>query len=85
MKKITLSIEGMRCPKCEAHMNEAIESKYKVKKVSSSHEDKETIIIIDKDIADDELKNIVSETGYELKSIKKEEYEKKGIFGKLFK
>ena len=48
--KITLSIEGMRCVKCEAHMNEAIKEAMKVKKVSSSHEKKHMNIFYIKNI-----------------------------------
>lgn len=84
MIKITLSIEGMRCVKCEAHMNEAIKEAMKVKKVSSSHEKKETVIIAYDDVSDDVLNKIVESVGYELKQIKKEVYEKKKLFGKLF-
>ncbi len=37
MVRITLSIEGMACGMCEAHINEAVRNAFKVKKVSSSH------------------------------------------------
>lgn len=85
MTKITLSIEGMRCVKCEAHMDEAIKNTYKVKKVTSSHVENKTIIITDEEIADESLSKTVSDAGYELKNIEKEPYEKKGLFAKIFK
>ena len=38
LKEITLEIEGMACPMCEAHMNDAIRKLYPdAKKVKSSH------------------------------------------------
>lgn len=85
MTKITLSIEGMRCVKCEAHMDEAIKSAYKVKKVTSSHVDNKTIIITDEEISDENLSKIVSDTGYQLKGIEREPYEKKWLFAKFTK
>ena len=66
-------------------MDEAIKSAYKVKKVTSSHADNKTIIITDEEITDESLSKIVSDTGYQLKGIERESYEKKGIFAKIFK
>lgn len=83
MLKITLKIEGMMCSMCEAHANEAIRKAWNVKKVTSSHKDSETVIISENDIADDELTNVIEKTGYKLISVKREPYEKKGIFSKL--
>ena len=85
MVKITLSIEGMACNMCEAHMNEAVRNTYDVKKVTSSHTAKETVIITEKDIDDNKLKELVEEMGFEFKGITKEPYEKKGLFSFLKK
>ena len=84
MIKITLKIEGMMCGMCEAHMNDAVRKEPEVKKVTSSHSAKETVIIAEEDISDEKLEAIVKNTGYELKGITREPYEKKGFFG-LFK
>ena len=70
MIKTTLKIDGMMCGMCEAHMNELIRSNFKVKKVSSSAKDGETVII-----SEDAL-----DIGYELVSYESEPYEKKGFF-----
>lgn len=45
MVKITLGIEGMACGMCEAHINEAVRSAFQVKKVTSSHAKKQTVIL----------------------------------------
>ena len=45
MFKITLNIEGMKCVKCSARMDEAVRNAFPVEKVTSSHEKKETVII----------------------------------------
>ena len=66
-------------------MNDAIRRKFKVKKVTSSHTKKETVILSDNDISDEELKVTVTEAGYTLLGVKREEKEKKGLFSGLKK
>lgn len=80
MIKTTLGIEGMKCGMCEAHTNEAINNAFDVKKVTSSHSKGETVIISEKPISHDEIKKVISETGYTLTEIKEEPYKKKGLF-----
>ncbi len=84
MVKTTLSITGMMCPRCEAHMNEAIKEAFKVKSVESSHKDNKTVIV-SKDALDEKLiADTVAKAGYKLEGISSEEAEKKGfsLFGK---
>lgn len=80
MYKYTIKINGMKCPHCEAHMDEALKAKYNVKKVKSSHEEKQTILITEDEITEDELKKVVTETGYSFISFTKEPYKKKFLF-----
>lgn len=85
MFQITLKIDGMMCGMCESHINDAIRQNFSVKKVTSSHTKGETVILTENNIDDDKLRKVISETGYELKSIDIKIYEKKpGFFG-LFK
>lgn len=84
MTEITLKIDGMMCGMCESHVNAAIRNAFDVKKVTSSHSDKETVIIAENDIPDEKIKEVIDETGYELKEIIHKPYEKKGLFG-IFK
>ena len=81
MIKIIINIEGMMCKMCEAHTNDAIRNAFKVKKVESSAKDKQTVIVADNDISDDEIKAALKDTGYTVLEITRETYEKKGIFG----
>ena len=80
MVKITLAIEGMACGMCEAHINEAVRNAFQVKKVTSSHTKKQTVIIAEKDIPEQELKNVIVKAGYDAVSVSSEPYEKKGLF-----
>ena len=81
MVKTTLSIEGMSCGMCEAHVNDAIRNAFTVKKVNSSHTENKTVIISEDVLDEDAIKQVIGNTGYTLVSIATEPYEKKGLFG----
>ncbi len=81
MTKYILSIDGMSCAMCEAHINDAVRSAFRVKKVSSSHSKNETVIISDTEIDQNRLRDVIDSTGYKLMSIASTPYEKKGLFG----
>lgn len=83
MVKITVGIEGMACGMCEAHINEAVRNAFQVKKVTSSHTKKQTVILAEKDIPEQELKSVVAKAGYDTVSVSSEPYEKKGLFGRF--
>ena len=80
MIKLTVGIEGMACGMCEAHINETVRNTFQVKKVTSSHTKKQTVIIAEKNIPEQELKNVVAKAGYDAVSVSSEPYEKKGLF-----
>ena len=80
MIKLTVGIGGMACGMCEAHINEMVRNTFQVKKVTSSHTKKQTVIITEKDIPEQELKDAIAKTGYEVVSVNSEPYEKKGLF-----
>ena len=80
MVKTIIKIEGMACGMCESHMNDAIRNKFKVKKVSRSHTDKESVVISEEILNEDEVKKAVEDTGYTFISMSSEPYEKKGFF-----
>ena len=77
MIKTILSIEGMMCGMCESHMNDVIRKNFTVKKVSSSHKKGETEIVSEEALDEDKIKSAVKEIGYEVTSIKTQEYKKK--------
>ncbi len=81
MVKTVLSMEGLVCDMCDAHMNDAIRQAFQVKKVTTSHSKGETVIISENEISRGDLEKAVSETGYRILSVKTEPYEKKGLFG----
>lgn len=80
MVKITVEVEGMACSMCEAHVNDAVRNAFPVKKVTSSHTKKQTVVIAEHDISDQQLRDVIAKTGYEVRSVHREPYEKKGLF-----
>lgn len=84
MKKYILKIDGMMCGMCEAHINECIRQNFNVKKVSSSHTKGESVIIAD-ELDEEKLTRVIGDTGYELKSVSSQAYEKKSFFSKFKK
>ncbi|TGY90804.1 copper resistance protein CopZ [Petralouisia muris] len=80
MVKMIVDIEGMACGMCEAHLNEAVRNAFQVKKMTSSHTKKQAVIIAEKDIPEQELKNVVAKAGYDAVSVSSEPYGKKGLF-----
>lgn len=80
MIKITVSIEGMVCDMCAAHINDAIRKAFPVKKVTSSYRKNQTIILTENNITEQALKQVIDATGYQFIEMNSEHYEKKGLF-----
>lgn len=86
MYKTTLKIDGMMCGMCEAHIDDALRSAFAVKKVTSSHKKGETVITSKQPLDKRKLEEVVTKTGYTLKSVVTEQSnEQKGLFGFLKK
>lgn len=80
MVKTVMKIDGMMCGMCEAHMNDLIRKNFKVKKVTSSAKDGETVIISDAELDIPWAKKQIKDIGYEMVDYTSEPYEKKGLF-----
>ena len=74
MEKIVVKVDGMQCGMCEA-----LRAAFPVKKVTSSHAKGETVILTEQDIDDAKLKEVIDKTGYEMGTVTREPYEKKGF------
>lgn len=69
MVTTTLKIDGMMCGMCESHINDAIRRHFSVRKVKSSKRRGETVIVSEEPLDPGALKQVINETGYELKEI----------------
>ncbi len=70
----------MACSMCESHMNEAIRRAVSVKKVTSSHRRRETVILSDAPLDEQVLRDTIAAAGYQVTSFRSESCEKKGLF-----
>ena len=66
MVKITLGVEGMMCPHCEAHVNDDIKKAFKVENVVSDHNTNSTVITAAEAIGEEDLRKVIAEAGYTL-------------------
>ncbi len=83
MTQYTITVDGMQCGMCEAHVNDAIRRAFPgIKKVESSHAKKQTVVIAKEPIDEQKLQDAVNRTGYSALKITSEPYEKKGLFSR---
>ncbi len=64
MEKI-IKVEGMMCPRCEAHVVKALTAIDGVESATASHEENIAKVILTKDVADDVLIKALVDEGYE--------------------
>ena len=64
-----MKIEGMMCGHCEARVKKALEAVDGVKEAIVSHEKKKAIVTLEKEVANDVLKEAVEAQDYEVTSI----------------
>lgn len=83
MIKTTLTIDGMACSMCEAHVNDAVRAKFAVKKVTSSFKKGVTEILSENALDENDLRAAIEATGYRVTDVKTESVEKKrfSLFG----
>ena len=82
MWKYTIEVSGMMCAMCESHVNDAVRKALPVKKVTSSRGKNETTVIAETELDEAALRAAISATGYDVGEIRKEPWEKKGLFGR---
>lgn len=65
----TISIEGMSCGHCTARVEKALSEVEGVTGVTVSLDDKNAVVAMEEEVADDLLKGVVAEAGYEVTGI----------------
>ena len=82
MWKYTIQVNGMMCGMCESHVNDAVRKAFPVKKVTSSRGRNETTVFAETELDEESLCAAISAAGYDAVGIRKEHWEKKGLFGR---
>ena len=85
MIRITVQVDGMACGMCEAHVNDAVCRAFPVKKVTSDHKKKETVILSEQDIDDSRLEAVIRESGYTFLGATRAEETPRGLFSRFKK
>ena len=86
MVKMTVGVDGMMCPMCEAHVASAVKARFpgRFEKVTASKGRKNCVIIASEELPEAEVRAAIDETGYRATSFSCEPWEKKkGLFGWL--
>ncbi len=82
MWRYTIHVDGMMCGMCESHVNDAVRKAFPVKRVASSRSKSETTVLAERELDEGTLRAAVSAAGYEVGEIRKEPWEKKGLFSR---
>lgn len=85
MKRIILSVEGMHCGMCEAHVNDAVRRAVNVKSVRSSHAKNRVEVVCDDGVDEAAIRSAIEERGYTVSSTESSPYKKKGLFARFKK
>jgi len=89
MKKIVLTIDGMMCAMCEAHVKDAIRSRFPgAKKLKADHSSGHVSFILEEDmpfqILKHDLRSALDSTGYRLLDAEEQDpAPKKGFFARF--
>ena len=65
----TISVEGMMCEHCVAHVKKALETVEGVAQAAVSLADKQAVVTLTQEVANGDLKKAVTDAGYEVKDI----------------
>lgn len=70
-KFMEITVKGMMCPHCEAHVKEALEKVEGIEKAQADHEKNLVVITASSDVKEEDIKAAVIGAGYEYEGIRK--------------
>ncbi len=77
-----ITVEGMMCGMCEAHVAEALRKVPGVENAKADRSKKQAVVTCGAEVSDEALLKAVADTGYEASDVREQaEPEKKGLFG----
>lgn len=81
MYETIVTIDGMMCSMCTAHVNECIRNNFDVKKVKATLSGGgRTVIVSEAPLDKEKLEEKIESLGYKLTSFTTQEYKKKSLF-----
>ena len=66
MIRTIISVEGMKCPMCEKHVNEALIKAFDVHNVVSDHSINVTMMESQTKLDETEVTKVITDTGYQV-------------------
>jgi copper chaperone len=66
MKRETISVTGMSCNGCEQNVENALQTIEGVTRVNANHEVDTVGVVIEDDVADDDLHAAIEQAGYDV-------------------
>ena len=76
-----ITVEGMMCGHCEAHVAQALGKVPGVESAKADRNKKEARVECGAEVADETLLKAVQDAGYDASDVREEAGEKKGLFG----
>ena len=67
MNTITIKVEGMMCPHCEAHVTRALLALPGIVDCKASHQNNEVVITFQQDISLAEIHAVITAQGYQVR------------------
>ena len=80
MKSVVLSVDGMMCGMCEAHVCDAVRRAVQVKKIQASHAKNLVEVVCEDDTDEQAIADAIEGQGYRVSSSNSRPYTKKGLF-----
>ena len=66
MKRETITVTGMSCNGCEQNVENTLQTLEGVTRVKADHEGNTVEVVVDDDIADDDIKAAIENAGYDV-------------------
>jgi Copper chaperone len=79
MIRTVITIDGMACTMCEAHVQDTIREHFSVKKVKASHTKGTAEVISEEPLKEEALRAALDPTGYRVLAVEAAEERKKGF------
>ncbi len=76
-----ITVEGMMCGMCEAHVAEALRKVPGVENAKADRNKKQATVTCGADVSDEALLKAIADTGYDASDVREAEPAKKGLFG----
>ena len=78
MIRTTVKVDGMKCPMCEARVNDAVREALDVSKVTSSHKRGQTIIFSEKENEAKAIRDVIGAAGFTVTDIESDVVDTEG-------